>query len=90
LACLTSGKKRREWATMSFTPLRSAASIIRSHSATVVAMGFSTSTCLPWSAAHTVCLAWTPCGHTTATMSMSSAAHKLSTDASRRMPNFSA
>jgi hypothetical protein len=46
----TSARNRQQCATISDAPEASDASIIASHSATLVAIGFSTSTCLPaWS-----------------------------------------
>jgi len=49
------GLKLAVWPTIRTTPARSAASIIRSQSSSVNAIGFSTSTCLPTLAAS---VAW--------------------------------
>src|SRR5439155_992607 len=51
-------RRRSSWPTRSTTPAAAQASRIRSPAAIVVAIGFSTKTCFPRSAAVTVCSSW--------------------------------
>ena len=58
LALGNTPRYRSVWITLSVTPASSQAAIIASQSATFVAIGFSTSTCLPCSAAA---ITWSAC-----------------------------
>ena len=67
----TSAWNRQQCATISAAPDAREAAIIASHSATDVAIGFSTSTCFPASSAATVCGACRAFGVPTTTASTS-------------------
>ena len=74
-----------------FSAARAAASAIASASATVLASGFSHSTCLPASRAAIAISAWVSPGVTMSTMSMSSRAiTSRQSVADSRQPHFSA
>jgi hypothetical protein len=56
------GLEARSWPTPSRTPAAATAASATSASATVVLNGFSQKTCLPASAAATICAEWNRCG----------------------------
>ena len=66
--------RRSSWPTRSATPAPAQASRIRSAAATVVAIGFSTKTCLPRAAAASVCSSCASFGVASRTASAASSA----------------
>ena len=68
------------WPASSLTPFFSAASTIASASVQLIAIGFSTTMCLPWLAARMVCSAWKRFGLDTHTASTSGSRHNASAE----------
>jgi hypothetical protein len=67
----TSSRKRQQWATIRDALDSLEASIISSHSSTLIAIGFSTITCFPLRSSATVCGAWSAFGVATTAASTS-------------------
>ena len=73
------GSKLCVWPQSNFTPFFSAAWFMASHSASVIAMGFSTMICFPDCAAVIVCSAWSGLGVAIYTASTSGLRHSSAT-----------
>ena len=68
---MTSSRNRQQCATINDAPESRDAAIMASASRTLVAIGFSTSTCFPWRSNAIVCGAWSAFGVETTAASTS-------------------